>query len=135
MTDSDSAPDTQFIRQLKLAIADLLWLSEAESPFSIIYWNNSTGERKTILQHRYPSQTKIVMREFSFFASATQEQPWHNQEEQKEVERYRALVNLLTKNLSDLQVYLVGEVEIDVYILGKTEDKAIAGLLTKIVAT
>ena len=138
MTDSlNSVPDGRFIRQLEIAIADLLWLSESESPFWVIYWCNYTScDRLTILQHQYPAKTKIEVQEFSdFFASATTEQPWHNQEEQQEVKRYQALVKLLSKNLTDLRVYLVGSVEIDAYILGMTNNRAIAGLSTKIVAT
>ena len=138
MTDSsNSVPDGRFIQQLEIAIADLLWLSESESPFWIIYWYDcANSDRQAILQHQYPDKTKIVVQEFSdFFASATTEQPWHNPEEQEEVKRYQALVNLLSKNLTDLRVYLVGSVEIDAYILGMTNNRAIAGLSTKIVAT
>jgi hypothetical protein len=137
MTDSsNSVPDDKFIRQLEIAIADLLWLSESESPFWVIYWcDYANCDRHAILQHQYPAQTKIEVQKFSdFFASATQEQSWHNQEEQEEVKKYQALVDLLTKNLTDLRVYLVGSVEIEVYILGMN-NRAIAGLLTKIVAT
>lgn len=138
MTDSsNSVPDSKFIRQLEIAIADLLWLSESESPFWVIYWSDyANGDRLTILQHQYSTKTKIEVQEFSdFFASAIKEQPWHNQVEQEEVKRYQALVNLLSKNLTDLRVYLIGSVEIDVYILGMTDHRAIAGLSTKIVAT
>lgn len=137
MTDSsNSVPDGKFIQQLEIAIADLLWLSESESPFWIIYWYDYTNcDRQAILQHQYPAKTKIEVQEFSsFFASATKEQPWHNQEEQEEVKKYQALVDLLTKNLTDIRVYLVGSVEIDAYILGMY-NRAIAGLSTKIVAT
>ena len=138
MTDSsNSVPDGKFIQQLEIAIADLLWLSESESPFWIIHWYDcANSDRQVILQHQYPAQTKIEVQEFSsFFASVTKEQPWHNSKEQKEVKRYQALVKLLSKNLTDLRVYLVGSVEIDAYILGMTNNRAIAGLSTKIVAT
>jgi hypothetical protein len=90
-----------------------------------------------LMQHyNYPPETKIVIQEFnSFFASATKSETWHNEEEQAEVKKYQALTNFLSANLTDLRVYLLGEIEIDVYILGKTKHKAIAGLTTKIVAT
>lgn len=130
----DSIPDRQFIQNLKLAIADLLWSSEAEYPFEIVYWQ---GIDATLLQHyNYPPHTPVKTTEFkSFFASATTEKQWHNQSERAEVKRYQELVSLMSDNLSDLQVYLIGEVEIDVYILGKTQHQAIAGLKTKIIAT
>lgn len=132
---SDSIPDRQFIQNLKQAIADLLWFSEAEYPFEIVYWQGI--DEVSLLQHyNYPAQTPVQTKEFlSFFASATTEKQWHNETERAEVKRYQELVSLMQDNLSDLQVYLVGEVEIEVYILGKTRHQAIAGLKTKIIAT
>lgn len=134
---SDSVPERKFVRQLEIAIADLWWLSESEYPFQVIYWQDLANcDLKVRLQRQYPPETKIATQEFSsFFAAATREETWHNQEEQTEVKRYQALVNLLTENLTELKVYLVGEVEIDAYILGKMDRKAIAGLMTNIVAT
>ncbi len=42
-----------------------------------------------------------------------------------ECKRYRELVHLLKTHLTDIKVYRVGEVEINCYILGKTESNAI----------
>ncbi|NJL53455.1 MAG: hypothetical protein HC930_17155 [Hydrococcus sp. SU_1_0] len=47
---------------------------------------------------------------------ATKQETWHNEAEQAEVVKYQNLVNLMTENLTDLKVYLLGEVEIAVYI-------------------
>ncbi len=52
-----------------------------------------------------------------------------------ECKRYQRLVKLLQTHLTDLKVYRLGEVEIDVYVLGKTESGAIAGLATISVET
>jgi hypothetical protein len=135
---SSSLPDREFIVQLEQISQELLWLSETEYPFQIIYWQNADNfNENNLMQHyNYPPETKIVIQEFnSFFASATKSETWHNEEEQAEVKKYQALTDFLSANLTDLRVYLLGEIEIDVYILGKTEHKAIAGLATKIVAT
>ena len=133
---SDSISDRQFIQNLKQAIADLLWLSEAEYPFEIVYWQGSLDKASLLQHYDYPPQTPVQTKEFlSFFASAAMEKEWYNETELAEVKRYRELVSLMQDNLNDLQVYLVGEVEIDAYILGKTQHQAIAGLKTKIIAT
>ncbi len=138
VSTSDSLPDQELIQQLESAIADLLWLSEAEYPFQIFYWQDAANfNQNSLLQdHNYSPELKIAIQEFqSFFASVTEEQQWHNAKEKAEIKRYRTLVKLMTENLTDIRVYLLGEVEIDVYILGETPNKAIAGLTTKIVAT
>lgn len=133
-----SNPDRQLIAQLELVSKDLFWSSEAEYPLDVFYWNKSDNfDEHTLLKLRnYPAETKIAIREFhSFLDSATRSEPWHNEAEQLEVRRYQAIANLIAENLTDVRVYLLGEVEIDVYILGKTRHQAIAGLTTKMVRT
>lgn len=135
---TNSNPDQKFISQLEKATLDLLWFSEAEYPLQVIYWNDLEHFDEHILLEKagYSSETKIEIKEFqAFFDPATKKETWHNQAEQAEVEKYRVLVDLLTQNLTNIKVYLLGEVEIDAYILGETEHEAIAGLATKIVFT
>jgi len=134
----NAVPDQELIEQLELATKDLLWFSETESPIHVVYWRDADNfNQDTLLQQDHdPAETKIAIQDFSaFFATATKQEPWHNEAEQAEVAKYQNLVNLLTKNLMDLKVYLIGEVEIAVYILGQTQQLAIAGLTTSIVAT
>ncbi|MGF1589740.1 MAG: nuclease A inhibitor family protein [Pleurocapsa sp.] len=138
VSTSDSLADQALIQKLELAIASLLWPSEAEYPFQVYYWQDAAkfNQNALLQHHNHSPELKIAIQEFpSFFASVTEEQTWHNEEEKAEIKRYQTLVDLMTKNLTDIRVYLLGEVEIDVYILGETPHKAIAGLTTKIVAT
>jgi hypothetical protein len=130
--------DRELIRQLELATNDLLWFSEAEYPIHVVYWHdaNNFAQDTLLKQFNYPPDTKIAMQEFAaFFATATKQEAWHNEAEQAQVLRYQALVNLMAENLKDIKAYLLGDVEIAAYILGTTEDLAIAGLSTQIVAT
>ena len=137
VNSSGSISDRELVRELEFAIADLLWTSEAKYPFEIVYWQDADlfGEA-TLLQHfNYAPQTKIRTQDIeTFFAVATTEEEWHDEVERAEVKRYRKLVNLLSDYLTNVRVYSIGEVEIDVYILGETE-RAIAGLMTKAIAT
>jgi glucose dehydrogenase len=70
-----------------------------------------------------------------FFALAIQEEDWHDEEERETVQRFRQLVSILKQNLSQLQVYRVGDRSIDAYIVGVTPDGDWAGLATKLVET
>ena len=49
--------------------------------------------------------------------------------------RYQKLVKLLKTHLTDIKVDRVGSCEVNCYILGKTENNAIAGLSTISVET
>lgn len=137
ISNSSSIPDRELVTQLESASQDLLWSSEAEYPLEVFYWHNNNFDEHTLLKLRnYPAKTKVAIQEFSsFFDSVTKLQSWHNEAEQLEVKKYQAIANLIAENLTDVRVYLLGEVEIDVYILGKTKHRAIAGLTTKIVQT
>jgi hypothetical protein len=51
------------------------------------------------------------------------------------VQRFQNLVSVLKQNLSQLQVYRVGNTNIDAYIVGVTPGGELAGLSTKLVET
>ena len=126
------------LNQLQQASENLLWLSESDYPWETIYWDNlSDLTPETLLQQiNRELSTRIEINELEqFFAQATQKQHWHEAAEIAEVERYQNLVKILQENLRDIKVYQVGEIEIDVYVLGKTNSNTIAGLATKVIAT
>jgi hypothetical protein len=71
----------------------------------------------------------------SFFGNYTDEQDWWGEEERAVAKKFQALVAFLKASLKDIKVYRVGDVEADVYIVGKTESGDFAGVKTKIVET
>lgn len=71
----------------------------------------------------------------SFFGNYTQEQDWWGDDERATAKKFQALVAFLKENLTDIKVYRVGDVEADVYIVGKTASGNYAGVKTKIVET
>ena len=133
-----SMDDRAIIEQLQQASQGLLWLSESDYPFEIVYWQeeNSTIKQKLLQNsHDEPNKTLETITLEKFFKRATCKQDWQNQTEKEEVDRYQNLVQLLQEKLTEITVYRVGETEIDIYILGKTESGAICGLSTKVIET
>lgn len=130
----DKMKDNELIDQLKSASEGLLWHSESDYPFKTVYWENvdDISLHKLLQKSNRPQGTTIEVKELDrFFSQATEEKDWYNSEEMAECQRYQALVNLLKTHISDIKVYRVGEVEIDVYILGKTESGSIAGIMKR----
>ncbi|MBD1843518.1 nuclease A inhibitor family protein [Cyanobacteria bacterium FACHB-63] len=70
-----------------------------------------------------------------FFEPVVTEQDWFGDEEKETAARYRSLLSALKQNLSEIRVYRIGAVEIDVYIVGLTEAKKVVGIATQIVET
>ena len=79
-----------------------------------------------------PIQTTSLAR---FFQSVTKEEPWHNDQERRTIKRFQELVTEIKNHLQNLQVYRVGKIELDVYILGRTKEGKLVGLTTKVVET
>ncbi len=130
--------DTNVIEALKQASANLLMMSESEYPFEVISWAGEDSEILTtskILQlanHPQDSLIEEVELEY-FFRNCAFEKDWHDEDQKQEVVKFQALLNVLRNNLQGIKVYRIGAVDIDVYIIGKTENDDLAGLSTKVI--
>lgn len=127
------------IARLQDATKGLLWMSEIDAPLEVVHWLPSdlelTQERLLKLTH-HPLTTPVKMVAVdTFFAGATEEQDWFGEEERAIAEQYRTLVAILKQSLSNLRVYRVGEVNIDLYILGQAASGDWVGLATQAVET
>ena len=124
--------------QLTQASEGLLFPSESDAPFEVVRWK-AEGQLTpaTLLQltGHSPNAPVQVVDFDKFFAIATQEEDWHDEDEREAVQRFRQLVNVLKENLSQLQVYRVGQRSIDAYIIGVTPAGDWVGLSTQVVET
>jgi hypothetical protein len=132
--------DATLLTQLEAAIAGLTWMSESDYPFEIVQWPQQTVAALTDETLRsltnHPPQAPVERREFkAFFTWVTTEQDWHGEDDRAIVKRYQELVALLEQHLTDLQVYRIGEINLDIYILGQTAIDGLVGLATKAVET
>jgi hypothetical protein len=136
----DSTPNppiAQLLEQLQAAIEGLQWMSESEFPFEVVHWSQTadlTPELLLKLTDQAPEtlvQTEAIA---AFFEWVIQPQDWHSPEEAAAVERYKALLQLLQAHLQDPQVYRLGEVNVEIYILGNAA-KELVGVKTQAVET
>lgn len=132
--------NVEITEKLKEPSDGLLYMSESDYPFEVFYWESKellplTGE-KLLQQTSHPQDTPVeVVGVDDFFEVATTEQDWHGEEEKQTVKRFQTLVEMLKTNLTNLQVYRLGSIEIDVYIIGQTPEGHLAGLSTKAIET
>lgn len=130
--------DRDLAVQLQQVTEGLLWPSETDAAFEVVIWpdlDQITTESLRDRLHLNPETPILIQDFYDFFQPVTQEQAWHNAEERAERERYQALVEFLSDNLSNLQVFRIGEVEINIYILGYTTHNQVMGLYTQAVET
>lgn len=130
----------ELLDKLKLASDGLLFMSESEYPFEVFLWQS---KEKQLLNAEFvlsklnkPSDTKVEFVDLdSFFEVATTEEDWHSPEDKEIVKKYQNLVKIIKENLSDIKVARLGEIEIDVYIIGRVPSSDLAGLCTKVIET
>jgi Nuclease A inhibitor-like protein len=123
----------EIIIQLQQASADLLWLSESDYPFEIVSWDKGIELTSLALFKDAKAVESSSLAEF--FAPALVVEDWYEAEELATVDRYKLLLQTIESNLTELQFFRIGSVEIDVYIIGKTPDGDMVGLKTTIVET
>ena len=124
--------------QLQKASEGLLFLSETDAPFAVITWptQGELNQVKLLQLTEHPPDVLVeIVSVDEFFDTPTAEEDWHDEEEGETAKRFQNLVSILKQNLSQLQVYRVGSIEIDVYIIGMTPGGGLAGLSTKLVET
>jgi Nuclease A inhibitor-like protein len=127
----------EIIDRLKQATADLLWVSESDYPFEVITWERGVEMTPTAL-FKELTVTDLAIETMTltdFFAPVLTIEDWYEEEELATVDRYIDLVRSIESNLTKVQVFRLGEIEIAVYIIGKTPDGDLVGLKTQVVET
>jgi hypothetical protein len=121
---------------LTQASQGLLMPSESEYPFEVFIWKDVELTPEKILElTNYPPATSIEQVELDyFFRNVATEKDWHDKIQKEHVAKFQNLVQVIKDNLAELRVYRIGTIEVNVYIVGKTND-GVAGLATKVIET
>jgi hypothetical protein len=127
----------EIIDLLTKATTDLLWSSESDYPFEIVTWPQDTALTPTALFADLPDPHPQIetMSVTELFEPVLTIEDWYEDAELAQVDRYTDLLHAIESNLVDPQVFRVGEVEIAIYIVGKTPDGDLVGLKTHVVET
>ncbi|MCA1557837.1 MAG: nuclease A inhibitor family protein [Acidobacteria bacterium] len=130
--------DAQLLEELEKAIAGLLFMSESDYPFSTFIWKGNVLITEEYLREQAGGATAAPVKAQSveeFFHAAAAEPDWKSESELAMAKRYQALVRWLRENLSDFKVYRVGEIDIQVYLLGRSPEGNWIGVSTRVVET
>jgi hypothetical protein len=121
------------------ATGDLLYLSESDEPFEVIEWKEARGEPSAEGVLRFAGQEATIPRaELSlddFFKDLIQDKKWHGSEEKADVQRYRNLLQVIKQHLPSAKAFRFGEIEVDIFIIGRTAEGHWVGIKTKAVET
>ncbi|QLE41162.1 nuclease [Nostoc sp. C052] len=130
----------EITEKIKQASDGLLMMSESEYPFEVFLWSNQAQEpmtaQKLLQLTGHSPETSVEEVELDhIFRNCAVEKEWHNEIQKQNVQKYQSLIKTLKDSLTDIQVYRIGTISIDVYIVGKTSSEDLAGISTKVVET
>jgi len=117
---------------LRKASQGLLYPSDTDEPFEAFAWGKAAGDLDAETARRLagadpvaPVQERTLA---EFFANLTDDAA-------PDADKYKDLQQVVGEQLSGAKVFRFGDVDIDIYVVGKTRDGNWAGLKTKAVET
>jgi hypothetical protein len=140
MSDSKDADRAKadLTEQIKNAAAGLWYISETDA--EIFPFTGSKADAVTkenlLQQIGKPPDAPVEEREFDqMFERFVKIQDWFGDEEKETAAKFAALKSLLEKNLTDLKVFKIGQINLDIYFVGLDSKGNLAGIQTKAVET
>lgn len=131
--------DDEILSELARAAEGLLMMSESDhplEPFSLEATAGGPGHSRLRELAGATADARVeVTTPEKFFAVAAGEQAWKGEAELATARRFRRLLRVLETGLSDLRVYRVGEINVAVYVLGRSPSGGWLGLSTRVVET
>ncbi|MGI8788239.1 MAG: nuclease A inhibitor family protein [Pyrinomonadaceae bacterium] len=131
-------PESVLAERITKAVKGLNYISETDAkvlPFIGKQTETATKE-ELLTQINEPADSEVEERDFvGFFAPLTEMQDWFGDEEKQTAEKFEYLKELLENNLRDLNVYKIGKVQLDVYVVGLDAENQMLGIKTKAVET
>jgi hypothetical protein len=126
------------VKKLRDAVNGLLYLSEQDAPFEVIEWDAKdelTADRVRELG-KHPKRAPVAQSDFrEFIQPLTQEQDWYEDEEKARVGKYKELLAVFDKELTDPTVFRVGKVKATYFLLGRSKTGKWVGVKTEAVET
>ena len=124
-------PSTAFAA-LQKASADLLYPSDADAPFEAFSWGKANGNLTPAgVQKLAGVASDETIKQVSlgdFFKNLTSD-------DNDDADKYKALLKVVNEQLTSVKVFRFGDVEAEIYLVGKTKEGEWVGLKTKAVET
>jgi hypothetical protein len=130
--------DEQLSEELERLIAGLLFMSEADYPFETLFWKKDIEVTDEYLRLRAGARPDAQVKAESvdkFFRAAVSEPDWKSEAQLSIAKRYQSLIAWLKENLHHPLAYRVGEIDIKVYILGRSASGNWLGISTRVIET
>lgn len=120
---------------LENAASGLVMMSESEYPFVYVSTEDTTLNPAIALKITGKPEGTVVTTVTLDYLLRNVTDPASGTVSPAQAGQYRQMSEALKGSLQDLTVYRVGEVQVDVLILGMTAEGTVAGMRTKLIET
>jgi hypothetical protein len=128
--------DEQLVEELRGATRGLMFMSESDYPFEVVRWKTEpTHDFLRALTEHDASAPVEGQSASDFFRAPASEADWKGEAELASARKFQSLVRLLEENLTDLRVFRVGEINMPVYVVGRSSSGSWLGVSTRVVET
>jgi hypothetical protein len=117
--------DLEIIQILTDRSKSLWWVSEVDTLWQVVHWPPAPIEVMEVLK-------ELQLPASSIWHESSLEEFWQSVADDP---GYAFLTRALYDHLSDLRVFFIGEIEISVYIIGRSPSGDRIGLVTQMVET
>ena len=138
---SDIGIETEFVSKVTPFLENLYYPSESDEPIEWIQFKVNVASPLTVSDLEFfmglPPETSVQEIEpENFWQPVTTIEDWYGEEEKQQVAQFESLKALLETHIqAPMQAFKVGQIEIDVYLVGPMSEKEWGGLKTKVVET
>jgi hypothetical protein len=136
MSEKESVTVESLKAQISDKIKGLYFPSESEAPIEIADFEKNT-DVVTSLKSLHPDKADYIAEADlnDFYEMYGVEKDWQNAIQKQFAKSFGEAINVMKENLENIKIYRIGEVRIDIYIIGKTRDGSFIGLKTSAVET
>jgi hypothetical protein len=128
--------DEQIVEELREATRGLMFMSESDYAFEVVRWDaEPTRDFLRALTEQDASAPVEEQSAPDFFRAPASEADWKGEAELATARKFQSLVRLLEENLTDLRVFRVGEINMPVYVVGRSSSGSWLGVSTRVVET
>lgn len=125
-------------KRIEKASEGLSYISETDADISVFVGQQAefVNKETLLLQIKKASDISVKEKDFAdFFLRLTQIQEWFGEEETQTANGFAYLREVLERNLRDLKVFKIGEIQLDVYVVGLEAGNLLMGVKTEAVET
>jgi hypothetical protein len=104
-----------YLSYLQTLTKDLLFISESEYPWKVVYLGKNKQEALNQLPFEVKNAQEITLEKL--LKNHIKEENWYGEEELSVAKKYQNLQNLLQEQVTDVSTYRYGEIEIHIYVV------------------